>query len=49
MDLLSNTGATYDLFRMEEFNKAMKEFLNDWGDYLKTIDSSMTLTDGPNG
>lgn len=49
MDLLSNTGAAYDLFRVTEFNKAMKELLNDWGGYLKTIDSSKTLTDGPNG
>jgi len=49
MDLLSNTGAAYDLFRMEEFNKAMKELLNDWGGYLKTSDSRKTLTDEPNG
>lgn len=48
-DLLSNTSAAYDLFRMEEFNKALKELLCSWGEYLKTDDSSKTLTNKPDG
>ncbi|KIJ15847.1 hypothetical protein PAXINDRAFT_168846 [Paxillus involutus ATCC 200175] len=33
-DLLSNTSAGYDLFRMEKFNVAMKALLDSWGAYL---------------
>ncbi|KAH7309407.1 Phophatidylserine decarboxylase-domain-containing protein, partial [Rhizoctonia solani] len=43
-DLLSNTSAAYDLFRMEEFNQVLRQLLNSWGDYLKTLDSNSTLT-----
>ncbi|CAE6406171.1 unnamed protein product [Rhizoctonia solani] len=48
-DLLSNTSAAYDLFRMEAFNKALKDLLCDWGAYLKTDDSNKTLHDQPGG
>jgi len=34
LDILSNTSAAYDLFRMPAFNEAMKNLLNQWGDYL---------------
>jgi phosphatidylserine decarboxylase len=48
-DLLSNTGAAYDLFRMPAFNKALKDLLDAWGKYLTTPDSNKTLTDGDEG
>ncbi|KZP30152.1 phosphatidylserine decarboxylase [Athelia psychrophila] len=32
--LLSNTMAGYDLFRLPQFNVAMKKLLNVWGDFL---------------
>lgn len=48
-DLLSNTSAAYDLFRMPAFNDALKPLLNTWGQYLMTNDSNKTLTDGPGG
>ncbi|KAH7890911.1 phosphatidylserine decarboxylase [Phlebopus sp. FC_14] len=33
-DLLSNTGAAYDLFRLGGFNTAIRDLLNSWGAYL---------------
>ncbi|CAE6452554.1 unnamed protein product [Rhizoctonia solani] len=48
-DLLSNSSAAYDLFRMEAFNEALKRLLSSWGDYLRTSDSGSTLTDAPDG
>ncbi|KAH7890908.1 phosphatidylserine decarboxylase [Phlebopus sp. FC_14] len=33
-DLLSNTSAAYDLFRMDKFNVALKKLLDSWGAYL---------------
>ncbi|KIK99506.1 hypothetical protein PAXRUDRAFT_822663 [Paxillus rubicundulus Ve08.2h10] len=33
-DLLSNTSAGYDLFRMPAFNAALKVLLDSWGSYL---------------
>ncbi|KAI0069295.1 phosphatidylserine decarboxylase [Artomyces pyxidatus] len=33
-DLLSNTGAAYDLFRIPRFNVALKKLLDSWGAYL---------------
>ncbi|PPR02342.1 hypothetical protein CVT24_011686 [Panaeolus cyanescens] len=48
-DLLSNTGAAYDLFRMPAFNVAMKELLDTWGVYLTTPPSASVLNDGPEG
>ncbi|EUC67708.1 phosphatidylserine decarboxylase family protein [Rhizoctonia solani AG-3 Rhs1AP] len=42
-DIISNTSAAYDLFRMEEFNAALKKLLNAWGTYLQTLDSASTL------
>lgn len=44
-DLLSNTDAGHDLFRMPAFNVAMKNVLDSWGAYLKTDSSNNTLTD----
>ncbi|KLO15130.1 phosphatidylserine decarboxylase [Schizopora paradoxa] len=48
-DLLSNTSAGYDLFRMPAFNVALKELLDSWGAYLQTEDSNKTLNEGPDG
>ncbi|QRW06441.1 phosphatidylserine decarboxylase family protein [Ceratobasidium sp. AG-Ba] len=48
-DILSNTSAAYDLFRMGEFNEALRDLLCSWGEYLKTSDSGKTLNDGPDG
>ncbi|KAF9034513.1 phosphatidylserine decarboxylase [Rhodocollybia butyracea] len=48
-DLLSNTGAAYDLFRRSAFNAALKDLLDAWGQYLQTPDSGKTLTDGEEG
>ncbi|KAH9477927.1 L-tryptophan decarboxylase [Psilocybe cubensis] len=48
-DLLSNTGAAYDLFRMPAFNIALKNVLDAWGEYLTTDASNSTLTDKPEG
>lgn len=48
-DLLSNTGAAYDLFRMPAFNVALKNLLNAWGEYLISGDSNNTLTDAEDG
>ncbi|KAH7890910.1 phosphatidylserine decarboxylase [Phlebopus sp. FC_14] len=33
-DLLSNTSAAYDLFRLDKFNAALKKLLDAWGAYL---------------
>ncbi|KAK0211512.1 phosphatidylserine decarboxylase [Armillaria fumosa] len=48
-DLLSNTGAAYDLFRKQAFNTAMKDLLDAWGIYLMSPDSNKTLTDEAEG
>ncbi|KAK7434238.1 hypothetical protein VKT23_016045 [Stygiomarasmius scandens] len=48
-DLLSNTGAAYQLFQMESFNSALKDLLDSWGEYLMTPDSNKTLTDSEEG
>ena len=34
LDILSNTAAAYDLFRLPAFNEAMRALLNFWGEYL---------------
>ena len=53
LDLLINTGAAYDLFRMEEFNKPMKDMLMAWHDYLQDespgAGSNSTLNTGKTG
>lgn len=49
LDLLSNTSAAYDLFRMKEFNDAMKNLLSSWSDFLISGESNTTLNDGPEG
>ncbi|KAK0238486.1 phosphatidylserine decarboxylase [Armillaria nabsnona] len=48
-DLLSNIDAAYLLFRKRAFNAAMKDLLDVWGKYLKSLDSNKTLTDGDDG
>ncbi|KAK0431383.1 phosphatidylserine decarboxylase [Desarmillaria tabescens] len=48
-DLLSNTGAAYDLFRKQAFNVALKDLLDAWGTYLTTPDSNKSLTDDDEG
>ncbi|KAK0496269.1 phosphatidylserine decarboxylase [Armillaria luteobubalina] len=50
-DLLSNTGAAYDLFRKQAFNTALKDLLDAWGTYLSdpNQDSNKTLTDEDEG
>jgi phosphatidylserine decarboxylase len=48
-DLLSNTGAGHDLFRVPALNVALKDLLDAWGDYLKTGNSNNTLTDADEG
>ncbi|KAG2064752.1 phosphatidylserine decarboxylase [Suillus decipiens] len=42
-DLLSNTAAAYDLFRMKEFNRALKALLDNWGKFLSQPGSDSTL------
>ncbi|KAH0835455.1 phosphatidylserine decarboxylase-domain-containing protein [Lanmaoa asiatica] len=50
LDLLSNTGAGYDLFHSHEFNVAMKTLLDQWGDYLGSDSkSNSTLTQEKSG
>jgi len=49
LDLLSNTAAAYDLFRLEEFNKATQTLLEQWGTYLAQAGSNTTLTQEENG
>lgn len=49
LDLLSNTQAGFDLFRMPAFNIAMKDVLDTWGEYLTTPPSADVLNDGPEG
>jgi phosphatidylserine decarboxylase len=48
-DLLSNTDAAHDLFRIPAFNVALKNLLDSWGAYLTTPDSNNTLTDADDG
>ncbi|KAI0069279.1 phosphatidylserine decarboxylase [Artomyces pyxidatus] len=50
-DLLSNTGAAYDLFRLPSFNVALKELLDAWGTYLSDPkgDSNAVLNKGKEG
>ncbi|KAK0192283.1 phosphatidylserine decarboxylase [Armillaria mellea] len=48
-DLLSNTGAAYDLFRRRAFNAALKDLLDAWGIYLMSPNSNKTLTDEDEG
>ncbi|CUA76425.1 phosphatidylserine decarboxylase [Rhizoctonia solani] len=48
-DILSNTSAAYDLFRMKEFNKAMADLLNCWGKYLQGPGSDSSLNPGHGG
>ncbi|KAG0700328.1 phosphatidylserine decarboxylase [Suillus ampliporus] len=43
LDLLSNTSAGYDLFRMKPFNDAMKNLLDSWGKFLMEAGSNNTL------
>lgn len=42
-DLLSNTAAGYDLFRMKKFNRALKTLLENWGKFLMQSGSNSTL------
>jgi len=49
LDLLSNTAAAYDLFRLEEFNKATQTLLENWGNYLAQPGSNTTLTQEEDG
>lgn len=50
-DLLSNTSAAYDLFRLPKFNSALKKLLDAWGSYLSdpTKDSNAVLHSGTEG
>ncbi|KAF9225111.1 hypothetical protein BS17DRAFT_879256 [Gyrodon lividus] len=55
-DILSNTSAAHDLFRMDQFNVAMKQLLDSWGTYLADPNppaplppSNSSLNDGPEG
>ncbi|KAG2364763.1 phosphatidylserine decarboxylase [Suillus spraguei] len=48
-DLLSNTAAAYDLFRMEEFNRALKALLENWGKFLMQPGSNLTLNETDEG
>lgn len=50
-DLLSNTSAAYDLFRLPKFNRALKDLLDSWGVYLKDPkqDSNDVLNSGDEG
>ncbi|QRV84604.1 phosphatidylserine decarboxylase family protein [Ceratobasidium sp. AG-Ba] len=49
MDLLINTAAGYTLFTSDGFNKAIRPFLDSWGQYLRSPESNSTLTDHPDG
>ncbi|KAF9220326.1 hypothetical protein BS17DRAFT_787543 [Gyrodon lividus] len=42
-DLLSNTSAGYDLFRLDRFNVALKQLLDSWGAYLADSDPPAPL------
>jgi len=44
LDLVSNTSAAYTLLTEQSFNDALKNLLNAWGGYLKTLPSAGTLT-----
>ncbi|KAI6145898.1 Phophatidylserine decarboxylase-domain-containing protein [Pisolithus tinctorius] len=48
-NMLSNTSAAYDLFRMKEFNEALNHLLNCWGKYLHSPGSNSTLNTGGDG
>lgn len=50
-DLLSNTSAAYDLFRLPRFNVALKDLLDTWGHYLMdpNEDSNAVLNTGEEG
>ncbi|KZP29036.1 phosphatidylserine decarboxylase [Athelia psychrophila] len=50
-DLLSNTAAAYDLFRLPRFNVALKKVLDSWGSFLSDPerDSNAVLNTGPEG
>ncbi|KAI0069276.1 phosphatidylserine decarboxylase [Artomyces pyxidatus] len=50
-DLLSNTAAAYDLFRLPKFNTALKKLLDSWGAYLSdpAQDSNAVLNTGKEG
>ncbi|KZP18082.1 phosphatidylserine decarboxylase [Athelia psychrophila] len=50
-DLLSNTSAGYDLFRLPKFNLAIKTLLDAWGSYLSDPkrDSNAVLHSGTEG
>jgi phosphatidylserine decarboxylase len=53
LDLLINTQAAFDLFRMDEFNKPMKKLLDEWYDYLRdespNAGSNSTLNESKTG
>jgi phosphatidylserine decarboxylase len=49
LDLISNTSAAYILLTDPDFNKAIKDLLNSWGEYLKTKDSAKTLNANEDG
>ncbi|KAJ3838582.1 phosphatidylserine decarboxylase [Lentinula raphanica] len=48
-DLLSNTGAGYDLLRKEKLNAPLRDLLNEWGVYLRSSSSNNTLNDTSEG
>lgn len=50
-DLLSNTSAAYDLFRLPKFNEALKALLDSWGKYLQDPkqNSNAVLNTGKEG
>ncbi|KAG8683670.1 hypothetical protein FRC09_015931, partial [Ceratobasidium sp. 395] len=50
-DILSNTAAAHHLFCMPDFNKALKNLLNSWGEYLKDpkANSKSSLNEKPGG
>ena len=51
IDVLSNTSAAYDLFRLRKFNAALKDLLDAWGNYLQDPerDSNAVLNMGEEG
>ena len=51
IDLLANTSAAYDLFRLRKFNAALKDLLDAWGNYLQDPkqDSNAVLNTGEEG
>ena len=51
LDILSNTAAAYDLFRLPAFNEAMRALLNFWGEYLSNpkSGSNSSLNTNPKG